>query len=139
MKLTVARGQRPYEMPRSAVLVGGLLIVLGIAAAALPGIEQGPVACPFRAVTGLPCPTCGLTRATHWLMRGDVARAFAVNPFDTAFLLVVVPAFIGMWVANRTGGFAVRMSMSRSERRVAWTAIAAVAAANWAYVLATQS
>src|SRR3954449_12223300 len=28
--------------------------------------------CPFRTVTGLPCPLCGGTRAFAWAARGDV-------------------------------------------------------------------
>ena len=138
MRLTVVRGQSPFPIPRAALLAGALLIALGIVAAALPGIENGPVACPFRAVTGFPCPTCGLTRAAHSLMRGDFDGALAVNPFDTIFLLVAVPLFAGLWVANLAGGFAVRISMSSAERRVAWALLAAVALANWAYVLITH-
>ncbi len=138
MRLTVARGRNPYQIPRAALLTGALLIALGIVAAALPGIENGPVACPFRAVTGLPCPTCGLTRVTHWLMRGDVGRALAINPFDTLFLLIAVPLFAALWVANLAGRFTVRISMSPVEQRVAWVLLAAAALANWTYVLSTH-
>ncbi len=125
-------------MPRAALLTGALLLGLGIVAAALPGIEDGPVVCPFRAVTGLPCPTCGLTRVAHSLMRRDLGGALAINPFDTLFFLVAVPLFTGLWVANLAGGFAVRISMSRAERRVAWALLVAAALANWAYVLMTH-
>ncbi|MEA3409417.1 MAG: DUF2752 domain-containing protein, partial [Candidatus Eisenbacteria bacterium] len=85
MRLTFVRGQSAFAIPRAALLSGVLLFALGIVAAALPGIENGPVVCPFRAVTGLPCPTCGLTRVAHSLMRGDVGRALAINPFDALF------------------------------------------------------
>ena len=127
-----------FAIPRAALLSGALLLALGIVAAALPGIENGPVVCPFRAVTGLPCPTCGLTRVAHSLMLGDVGRALAINPFDALFFLAAVPLFAGLWVANLTAGFAVRISMSPWERRAAWSLLAAVALANWAYVLATH-
>jgi hypothetical protein len=137
LRLTVARGRRPYPIPRAALLTGALLLALGVVAAALPGIENGPVVCPFRAVTGLSCPTCGLTRVTHWLMRGDVGRALAINPLDTLFLLIAVPLFGALWVGNLAGWFTVRMSMSPVERRVAWTLLAAVTLVNWTYVLLT--
>ena len=138
MKLTFVRGQPAFAIPRAALLSGALLLALGVVAAALPGIEDGPVVCPFRAVTGLPCPTCGLTRVAHSLMLGDVGRALAINPFDALFFLAAVPLFAGLWVANLTAGFAVRISMSPGERRAAWSLLAAVALANWAYVLATH-
>ena len=138
MRLTIVRGQSPYAAPRGAILAGALLVALGVAAAALPGIEEGPVACPFRVVTGHPCPTCGLMRVTHYLMRADVSRAFAVNPFDTIFLMVCVPVLAALWVANSTRGIAVRIAMSRLERNGAWMLLVAVVLANWVYVLLTH-
>ncbi len=138
MRLTFTRGQPAFPVPRAALLMGALLLALGMVAAALPGIENGPVVCPFRAVTGLPCPTCGLVRAAQSLMRGDIGRALAINPFDTLFFLAAVPLFAGLWVANLTVGFAVRISMSGAERRVAWALLVAVALANWVYVLVTH-
>jgi hypothetical protein len=138
LRLTFIRGQSAFPIPRAALLAGALLLALGIVAAALPGIENGPVVCPFRAVTGLPCPTCGLTRVAHSLMRGNLGSALAINPFDTLFFLVAMPLFAGLWVANLTGGFVVRISMSGAERRVAWGLLLAAALANWAYVLVTH-
>ena len=41
----------------------------------LPGV----VLCPFRAVTGLPCPGCGMTRAFCSIGHGELARAFGYN------------------------------------------------------------
>ncbi len=36
--------------------------------------------CPFHAITGLDCPTCGSTRALHAMLHGDIARGLAFNP-----------------------------------------------------------
>jgi hypothetical protein len=36
--------------------------------------------CPFYRFTGVACPFCGLTRATHQLMKGDVEGAVRSNP-----------------------------------------------------------
>lgn len=57
-------------------------------ASELPGF----VLCPFRAVTGLPCPGCGMTRAFCSIGHGDFAGAFGFNPlapfvFAAALLL----------------------------------------------------
>jgi hypothetical protein len=41
----------------------------------------------------VPCPGCGLTRATLAIARGDLARAFALHPLS----LVVVP--LVAWIA----------------------------------------
>lgn len=37
--------------------------------------------CPYLTLSGLACPGCGLTRAVHLLLHGDLARAFAYNPW----------------------------------------------------------
>ena len=42
---------------------------------------------------------------------------------------------VGFLLTERALGFAVRISMSSAERRVAWALLGAVALANWAYVL----
>jgi hypothetical protein len=42
----------------------------------LPGFS-----CPMRALTGIPCPTCFLTRATALALHGDVADAVRVHAF----------------------------------------------------------
>jgi hypothetical protein len=41
--------------------------------------------CPFRTVTGLPCPTCGMTHAFVLLAHGDVLGALAWSPLGAAF------------------------------------------------------
>ncbi len=38
------------------------------------------IPCYFKALTGLPCPGCGMTRAWFGVLRGDVGYAFAMNP-----------------------------------------------------------
>lgn len=43
--------------------------------------------CPFKLITGLQCPGCGLQRACHALLRGHVAEAWAYN----RFLIYAIP------------------------------------------------
>jgi len=50
--------------------------------------------CPFKAVTGLPCPGCGMTRAFLHLADGDIAGAFHFHPlFWLVPILIVVMIF----------------------------------------------
>ncbi|WP_370289303.1 DUF2752 domain-containing protein [Nocardioides sp.] len=67
------------------------VLALGVAAV-LPdsSIDSGPVICPFRRLTGLPCPGCGLTRSWVHLMHGDLPAAFAVHWFGPLFAAFVV-------------------------------------------------
>ncbi len=43
--------------------------------------------CPFHAITGIPCPTCGITRAFSSLFHGDPREAFLFNPLGLSVLL----------------------------------------------------
>jgi apolipoprotein N-acyltransferase len=54
--------------------------------------SSGPVVCPFRLATGLPCPGCGMTRAWVFLAHGDLGAAVSANPFA----LVTMPAAVGL-------------------------------------------
>jgi hypothetical protein len=127
-----------YPVPRSAVVAAIVLAVLGIAAAAAPVLEEGPIICPFRSATGLPCPGCGLMRSAHSLLDGDVKSAFAVNPLAAVLLLAAPPAVAACAVTNRRGGLAVRVEASRAERRALWAILCGLVAANWVYVLASH-
>lgn len=50
--------------------------------------------CPFRTMTGLDCPGCGVTRALHALVTGNPVRALDHNAL---FALVAVGAVV--WLA----------------------------------------
>lgn len=50
--------------------------------------------CPLLLVAGIPCPTCGMTRALRLVLHGDLAGATRVHPL--VWLAVPVTAlFIG--------------------------------------------
>lgn len=49
--------------------------------AAIAPLERLPSLCPFRRVTGLRCPLCGLSRATRALTRGEIGNAWVLHPF----------------------------------------------------------
>ncbi len=58
---------------------------LGLSMAGLPAWQ-----CPVLAATGMPCPGCGLTRATMELLRGDFSASFQTHAFAPIFLLGLV-------------------------------------------------
>ncbi len=76
--------------PALRVAAGGLLG----AAAAWPLLPvHAPFACPLRAITGLPCPLCGMTRACVAAVHGHLATSLAFNP---AGVLVIVAAVVAL-------------------------------------------
>jgi hypothetical protein len=58
--------------------------------------------CPFRALTGWWCPGCGLTRATHHLLHGDVLGALRFNAL-TPFVLTLIAVLWVDWYARSIG------------------------------------
>ena len=55
--------------------------------------------CPVRLVFGVPCPACGITRATHLATKGELAAATAMHPL----VWLVVPVVAAFVVAEITG------------------------------------
>jgi len=75
-----------------ALGLSALCFVLLASRAASSWIAHGPVVCSLRAVTGFPCPGCGLTRAFAALAHGDVGAAFALNAASVPLFLATLVA-----------------------------------------------
>jgi hypothetical protein len=95
----------------------GLLVVFGIALWLDPYQGDGSARrmethrqlglppCTFYAVTGLPCPSCGMTTSFALLVRGDMAnsvRANAVGTLLALFGLALIPWCITAAITGRT-------------------------------------
>jgi len=89
-------------------------VVVSASVAVLYGVDPTRHAitppCPYLTLTGLACPGCGLTRAVHFLLHGEVGRAFAFNPWAfvsgpalLAFILLSVVPDPARTVRVRTG------------------------------------
>lgn len=46
--------------------------------------------CPFYNTTGHPCPGCGMTRAIHHIVTGDLIKAVVYHPVSFALLPVLL-------------------------------------------------
>jgi hypothetical protein len=53
-------------------------------------IEHSPVICPFRLVTGLRCPGCGMTHSFVFFFHGKIAEAISSNILSA----IVIPFFV---------------------------------------------
>jgi hypothetical protein len=121
--------------------VGFAPVVVGIVWAALvvvfllvkPAGTEATL-CLFRNATGLPCPTCGSTRAALAVADGRLLEAVVLNP------LMTIAIFVGVvWLTVRVG-FArrIQLDLTRPARGLAWGAMALLLAANWVWVIARQ-
>jgi hypothetical protein len=74
---------------RDARQAGSAMLV---AAALLPHLPGDPGApCPMRALTGIPCPLCGMTTSVEDTVGGHLGSALAANP---AGVLAVAAALV---------------------------------------------
>jgi hypothetical protein len=86
--------------------------------------------CQFHAMTGLDCPGCGATRATHELLHGRLAAAWHYNALWVLSLPVV-----GYLVVSQLRVFAGGRPLPGDLARRRWFWLAAAAAAIAFFVL----
>jgi hypothetical protein len=144
VKETVAPEANPrrwlrVSAPGGALPLGAILGGIGVLVAAVVGLLQLnrlPVTlCYFKALSGLPCLSCGSTRAAALLWALDPRGAFLMNPLAT-----LAAAGLVVWgaadLALMTRGRALRVSLAPPIRPAArWLAGMALAA-NWIYLIA---
>lgn len=86
---------RPRSTLRAPLLTAGVLGAVGLLLALRdPHVPGSYGVCPTYALTGLQCAGCGALRATHELVTGDLAAAWALNPL----LVVAVPVVGALWL-----------------------------------------
>ena len=85
MTLAASSPAPPSERLRRplAALAGAALLAPTVLR---PG-AHGPVLCPMRRVTGVWCPTCGMTRAVGWLAHGDLHESLRYHPLAPLLLI----------------------------------------------------
>jgi hypothetical protein len=67
-----------------------------------PWSQDGPVLCPFRLFTGLPCPGCGLTRSFCAIAQGDLRDAVAFHVLGPALFTALVLGILPLLVQGFT-------------------------------------
>jgi hypothetical protein len=98
------------------IILGASALHLGLNLAGLPSWE-----CPILAVTGMPCPGCGLTRATMQLLHGDIVPALRTHVFAPVFLLAFVVMFLSLVLPEKYRQFLLS-SVHQLEVRSGFTA-----------------
>ncbi|MCS6899723.1 MAG: DUF2752 domain-containing protein [Myxococcales bacterium] len=78
-----------------------LILAIALAAAAL--IFLGLLPCPLAFTLHLPCPGCGMTRATLALLRGDLGGMLRFHPLAPLILL-----FLGSYLGGNALGFVIQ-------------------------------
>jgi hypothetical protein len=104
-----------------AVACGVTLLILHVLPLPQKGAIFGiPTLCPFRAVLGLPCPGCGMTRALVYCAHGDWSAALAFHPLAPlvfgALWITCVAGVLHPLTSYRRGASGVRVLPSLAQR-----------------------
>jgi len=97
---TVPSAERAFHGIVAAMLAG--VFVAGFAGidrwfpVPVAGGSDGPVrtVCLMRLLTGIPCPTCGMTRSLCSIGRGELAESFALHPLGPVVYAIFALAMV---------------------------------------------
>lgn len=87
--------------------------------------------CWFKALTGLNCPSCGLSRAFFALFSGRPLQALKLNPFMLIFSLVIFAQFFLQIFFKRS----MSLQATPKERNILYISLGALFILNWIYLL----
>ncbi len=123
----------------AALVAVGCCAVLGLAAWLTPdergyGTHEqlGFGKCGMLITTGLPCPTCGMTTAFAYAVRGRLIRAFLAQPAGLVLALATAAGALGAaWVVAAGRMPPVRMPMITPYRL--FFGLLVLLAGSWAF------
>jgi hypothetical protein len=132
---TVAPGEASADLEVVIACLGALALAFGFFVP-MEWIKPFLGACKFKLLTGMPCGTCGATRAVEALFAARFGEFFRINPFfSTALLagLAYVPVAWVVWLAKlRRPRFGIPSARAR------WIFVLTLVVlffGNWAYLI----
>jgi uncharacterized protein DUF2752 len=121
-----------------ATPLGAIFLACGLVVAAMVGVlhlDRLPgTFCAFKAVTGLPCMSCGTTRAFARLFSLDLPGAMTMNPLSAAVALTLVPWGLADLALLRRGR-ALALEISPAVAPLVRVTAVTLVFANWAYLI----
>ena len=112
-----------------AMVLLGVSSVLGLATWS-GTLAHGPVICPLRYLTEIPCASCGLTRAMTALAQGDFRTALSYHLAIVPVAVALVGVLLLLFREMVTGREVLTPVWMRWRRPVTWSAVV-VLAAGW--------
>ncbi len=131
VRLHVAPGRFPVF---AALGAAGVAAAFGVRLLHLDRL--GFPLCMFKALTGIPCMTCGSTRALGLLAYGDAVAAFAMNPLVAASAAVLSLLAVADLAGYASRGRVLSFSASPGAARALRILVPVALLLNWIYLIA---
>jgi hypothetical protein len=129
IKVKRRRGQIEF-----GIICGVIALLVLAAARFLPVLAMAP-SCAFKALTGLPCPTCGSTRSIVHLAHADLISAMSMNPLICTVFLAAVPVLLYCIVTLVFDRPRIRFTLSNEEKNFFRICAFVIVLSNWLYLL----
>lgn len=132
MRVRSIKNTSPYSDPGWALLLVGVSswLTLGFLAPLLTLIPP----CVFRSLTGLPCPSCGSTRAALALASGELLDALCLQPLFVVVCSVGAMFVVHALLATVTGN-KLKIELAAAEWLALRGAMVVLVALNWSYLV----
>lgn len=118
------------------LLWGSLILLAASLGAAWLAFGLPTPLCPLHAWSGIPCPTCGSTRAAGSLLHGEIKAAFVWNPLMTVgfFGAAIYLCYAAVALTGRLPRLRIE-SLAPHEAHIIRVLAILLIAANWLYLL----
>ena len=116
-------------------IIYGSIALLALLAARLVPIASIVPSCAFKGLWGVPCPTCGSTRAVVHLSHGEIAAALAMNPVVTLVFVLAVIFFFYSLIALMFDLRKIGFIMTEREKNTVRITAVLLLLAQWGWLI----
>jgi hypothetical protein len=117
------------------IIYGGFALIALVVTRFLPALTTVLPSCVFRGITGIPCPTCGATRAVMHLSRGDIIASLEMNPLVAIAVVSGMMYFIYSALTFLFNMRRITVIFADNEMNPVRLIVALTVAINWGYLV----